>query len=135
MDVLPLPPRPSLEQYRKRAKDLAKAWKSSDPDAVKAWATDWLTTIIRLQPNPPSAFVLGSMERAIEQFVAYLQFRKPESGSMLADAQFVIARAHGFKSWADFSHHVEDITRSSSERSVFEHAADAVVDGDIDTLR
>ena len=31
-DALPLPPRPNLEQYKKLAKDLVKAWKSSDGD-------------------------------------------------------------------------------------------------------
>ena len=41
-DVLPLPPRPSLEHYRKRAKDLVKACKSSDRGAVRSWAEEWL---------------------------------------------------------------------------------------------
>ena len=43
-DALPLPPRPSLEQYRKLAKDLVKACKSGDPDGVGAWADRWMAS-------------------------------------------------------------------------------------------
>ena len=34
-DFRPLPPRPSLEQYKKQAKDLLKAFRASDPDVVE----------------------------------------------------------------------------------------------------
>src|SRR5687767_7513971 len=44
-DAIPLPPRPALEQYRKRAKGLVKACKSDDPDAVRAWAREWLEAL------------------------------------------------------------------------------------------
>ena len=47
-DVLPLPPRPSLEQYRKRAKDLARAHQSGDSGALRAWATQWIEALARL---------------------------------------------------------------------------------------
>ena len=42
MDTLPLPPRPHLDFYRKRAKDLVAASKSRDPHAVHAWAHELL---------------------------------------------------------------------------------------------
>src|SRR2546426_3442614 len=48
MDALPLPPRPNLEQYKKRAKDLVKACKSRDQGAIRAWATAWIETLDRL---------------------------------------------------------------------------------------
>ena len=38
MDTLPLPPRPRVEQYRKRAKALVVAAHSSDTHAVREWA-------------------------------------------------------------------------------------------------
>ena len=47
-DALPLPPRPDLDQYKKRAKDLLKASLSSDPAAVRAWAADWIASLVRL---------------------------------------------------------------------------------------
>jgi len=39
-DALPIPPHPSLEQYKKRAKDLVKAARSEDADAIRVWAAD-----------------------------------------------------------------------------------------------
>ena len=37
-EALPLPPRPNVEQYRKLAKELVKACRSGDPDAIRAWS-------------------------------------------------------------------------------------------------
>src|SRR5688572_17461569 len=47
-DAIPLPPRPNLEQYRKRAKGLVKACKTGDRDTVRAWAREWLTALAEL---------------------------------------------------------------------------------------
>ena len=47
-DALPLPPRPNLEQYKKRAKDLVKICKSSDRDALRAWVTEWIKALVKL---------------------------------------------------------------------------------------
>ena len=41
-EALPLPAHPSLEQYRKRAKDLVKACKSGEPSAIHDWTTRWV---------------------------------------------------------------------------------------------
>jgi len=73
-----LPARPSLEQLRKRAKDLLRAARSDDASALQ-----------RLQSggarhHPPR----------------------------LADAQHVIASEHGFASWPDLVHHVDDVTNA-----------------------
>src|SRR5947209_19680667 len=46
-DALPLPPRPSLEQYKKRAKDLVKICKSGDRDALRAWAREWIEALVQ----------------------------------------------------------------------------------------
>src|SRR5215831_13864338 len=48
-DVLPLPPRPNLEQYQKLARDFQKSCKSGDPGAVHDWAARWAETLARLQ--------------------------------------------------------------------------------------
>jgi ankyrin repeat protein len=81
MNIKPLPARPSLEQYRKQAKDLVK-----------------------------------------------------KTGSKLADAQFTLAREHGFDSWPKFAKHIEALTRKNSATSQFEQAAEAVIGGDASTL-
>ena len=44
-DALPLPPHPSVEQYKKLAKDLVKSCRSGDPAAVGAWALRWIEAL------------------------------------------------------------------------------------------
>lgn len=63
------------------------------------------------------------------------RFKETKREPVLADAQFFIARAHGFASWPKFARHIEDVQRGDSPVSIFENAVDAIVDGDINTLR
>ena len=53
----------------------------------------------------------------------------------LTDAQFVIARCHGFESWPKFTRHLHALAQNSSPVSRFEAAADAIANGDIATLK
>ena len=48
-EALPLPPRPSLEQYKKIARDLQDACKSGGPGAIRQWVARWLETLARLE--------------------------------------------------------------------------------------
>ena len=105
-DALPLPPRPSLERYRKLAKQLLKAYRA---DAVGEWAVRWIE-------RPAS--------RPIEGFA---REKLTESGPKLTVAQFVIARSHGFESWAKFQKHLDALARKGSPVARFEAAADAIV--------
>jgi ankyrin repeat protein len=91
MEAKKLPVRSHLEQYKKQAKELVKAWKAGDADAVR-----------RIGKNHPRFHKLRDPE---------LQRAK----ARLADAQWVIAREHGFDSWAKFAKHVE---ASMRERAV-----------------
>ena len=115
MDTLPLPPRPSLAQYKKRAKGLVTAAKSKDDSAVRAWAREWLETLARLLEIPITPFVQGSFDRAIAEIEARVREKIAASDAAdakfsLADAQFLIANAHGFASWAEFTEHIEELT-------------------------
>jgi ankyrin repeat protein len=118
--VIPLPPHPSLEQYKKRAKALVKACKSGEPAAVHAWAAAWIE-------GPTS-----QLEGFIRKKLANTDSRP--GTYTLADAQFLVARAHGFKSWPRFARHVEALTRANSPLSQFESAVEAVITGDVATL-
>jgi hypothetical protein len=40
-DVIPLPARPNLEQYKKQAKDLVRACRTGAADTFRAWAARW----------------------------------------------------------------------------------------------
>src|SRR5688500_6013395 len=137
MDTLPLPPRPDLEQYRRRAKDLLKASRSTDAGAIRGWATEWLETLGRLRGVEVTPFVQHSFDRAVAQIEREVRALAPEGGDAvctLADAQRLIARAHGFPSWPKFAGHVEGITKHRPEIREFETAVDAVVGGDLATL-
>ena len=133
MDTLPLPPRPDLEQYRKRAKSLVVAANSGDPDAVKRWAADWLRALTRHLDVEITPFVQGSFDRAIEGVEKEVASRRERGAFTLADAQHLIAQAHSYENWASFAEEIAAL-QTVSRTSVFEQAADAVVSGDLATL-
>jgi ankyrin repeat protein len=81
-----LPARPSLEQLRKRAKDLLRAARAGDAAATARFR----------DTDPRWASAAGA------------------TSAILADAQLVIAREHGFRSWGQLVHHVAGETGSAS---------------------
>src|SRR5437867_7645582 len=114
MDTKELPAHPSLEQYKKQAKDLLKSSKSGHREALQL-------ALQRIKKDHPRFGRLADLE---------LQGTK----LALADAQLVIAREHGFESWPRFAKHIEGLTRQNSPVSRFESAVDAVVTGDVAKL-
>jgi ankyrin repeat protein len=137
-DALPLPPHPSVEQYRKLAKDLVKACKSGDADAISVWADRWIESLARAVPHasdPRARRWLDRMAGQIEQFATRKLKAAGSSGCVLADAQFVIARSHGFDSWPKFTSHLDRLAHAGSDVAAFEAAADAIVEGDEAALR
>jgi len=70
-----LPVRPNLEQYKKQAKELARACREGDADALSR---------LRAHSGHPA-----------------------EGRVALSDAQLVLAREHGFQSWARFAAEIE----------------------------
>src|SRR5271170_4903307 len=110
MDAKPLPARPSLEQYKKQAKELVKSFraeqsrKSADSEAIPS------ESIQRVKRSHPRFADLGSHQIASTRFA-------------LADAQFVIAREHGFESWPKFAKHVEELASASFASSVSDPVA------------
>ena len=82
MDTLPLPPRPDIEQYRKRAKSLVAAANSGDPNAVKQWATEWLTALAKLRGVEITPFVQDSFDRAVEGLEKEVASRRSARGAL-----------------------------------------------------
>jgi hypothetical protein len=139
-DALPLPPRPDIDQYRKLAKELVKACAAAEPDAIRAWALRWIESLSTLQEQAAAILSRGAIdERAasVEEFARrrFDRDRESEPKCTLSQAQFVIARAHGFPSWPVFASHLESLMRASSPTSAYEQAADAIVSGDADAVR
>ena len=136
-DALPLPPHPDVEQYRKLAKDFVKACRSEDPGAIGAQVERWLATLFGAPGEPLAARGRERFDRAAGQ-VEEFAVRRLTGGArrcVLADAQFVIARSHGFDSWTKFAAHLDALAHAGGDTADFEAAADAVVSGDEATLR
>lgn len=137
-DALPLPPRPNLERYKKLAKNLIEACKSDDPNAIGDWAEVWVKLLVRRSEIVLKRKESVAIRRWTEQVEAFAQRKLSDKRGpqcRLADAQFVIARSHGFESWPKFSKHLVELSQKSSIVAKFETAADAICNGDIKTLK
>lgn len=88
-----LPTRPSIEQYKKQAKDFVKAYKSGDSEAIQ-----------RVRKSHPRAGKLLDSKILKAKFA-------------LADAQLIIAREHGCESWPKFARQVEALIEKSAGSS------------------
>jgi ankyrin repeat protein len=93
MSAKPLASRPDLSQYKKQAKDLLKAHKTSQADAVP-----------RLMAHIGRLSVLST--DAV--FAAKISLR---------EAQHVIAREHGFADWSFFKNHIESLAMAKDTGS------------------
>ena len=136
-DALPLPLRPSVEQYKKLAKELVRLCKAGDPAALGVWAKRWVSTLVELNGLVIAPGMPVRVERWAAQVEEFARRKLAGDGGkpcVLADAQFVLARAHGFASWPKFSRHIDELAHVDSVTSRFEAAADAIVEGDVETL-
>ena len=111
MSTPALSPRINLEQSRKQAKDLVKAFKAGDPVALD-----------HIRWDHPRFRGLKDAEILKRKFG-------------LADAQLVIARLHYFDSWPKLLHHIETLKAKDPRVMRFEEAADAIIAGDVPKLR
>jgi hypothetical protein len=137
-DAIPLPPHPNLEQYRKLARDFQHACKSNASNAIHDWAVRWTEKLARLQGLEITADVrkqIGWDVEAIERLWSKLRDTNVRmTRCALTNAQFFVARIHGFASWPKFARHLESLALANSPVSKFETAADAIVNGDSPTL-
>jgi ankyrin repeat protein len=138
-DAFPLPPRPNLEQYRKLAKDFQRACKSGVEGAIRDLMVQWSENVARLRGREITPDLRRQIDYEAQRIES--QWRKHQASNehaqrcALSSAQFFIARGHGFASWPKFSRHVEALMRANTPISKFESAADAIVSGDLKTLR
>ncbi len=147
-DALPLPPRPSLERYKKLAKQLLKAARSRDSGAVQRWAEAWVESLVTLSRLKITRRLPVRTQRWIDDVEEFTRrtltdtsagttvgAQPAKTNATLAGAQFVIARSHGFESWQKFSAQLRALALKSSAASRFEMAADAIVKGDAAALK
>ena len=134
-EALPLTPRPNVEHYRKLAKDLVKACRSSDAAAIGAWAARWVDRLATLQHRPKTLQTAADIETGAGRVAEFSRKQFSSGKCSLTTAQFIIARAHGFASWPKFASHLESLQDRASTVAAFEAATVAVVSGDTDKLR
>jgi ankyrin repeat protein len=134
-DALPLPPNPSLDHYKKRAKDLVKAANNPDPEALALWAKTWVEHLIQLSNLQITQTLPVNPESWIANIERFAQKEKSSANLPLTKAQFILARAHGFESWPKLAHHITQIQKINSPTQAFEQAAEAIVTGDLSTLK
>jgi hypothetical protein len=134
-EALPLTLRPSLEHYRKLAKDLVRACRSGQPAAIRAWAVRWIDRLATLQHRPKTLQTARDVEAASARVEGFARRQFAGGKCALTSAQLVIARAHGFASWPKFASHLKSLDDAKSTVAAFEAAAAAVVTGDIAKLR
>ena len=134
-----MPSRPDLAQYVKRSEDLVNSAQSENTSALKEFCNDWLEKIVRISGPDLTDFIQGSYQRAIGEVEKGAREMKEKAGKGgrefgLADAQFLIARAHSFESWNAFAVHVDLASRETPDGAEFEVATNAVADGDLPQL-
>jgi hypothetical protein len=134
--ALPLPLRPSLERYRKIAKELVRACKSGQPESLRAWAEQWVEVLVQLSGIEITPQLPVRTRDWVDEVESFARRQLAENRiCALSDAQFVLARSHGFESWPKLVRHLESLASGNSSASRFEAAADAIAGGDAATLK
>ena len=136
MDTLPLPPRPNLDQYKKRAKSLVAAAQSNDPNAVRRLGhrVDRITRRAARRRRP--TFVRHSIDRAVTHLAERVAAKRSARRRLharrraVSDCRSARLRELGrvrAPRWRRLS-------GSDPRDAEFERAADAVVSGDLAML-
>jgi ankyrin repeat protein len=102
-----LPVRPNLDQYRKQAKELLEQWQAGAAAARRRFA---------------------------EHHPRFGVNRVDDVKVVLADAQLVLAREHGFPTWAEFAREVGRRSGSGGDATTWLAAQRAVIAGDANAL-
>jgi ankyrin repeat protein len=120
MGVAPLPFRAGLEQYTRQATDLVKSYHSGDPEAIYC--------IRQLHPHLRGRAHTNDRNDVTDAEIC-------DAGVTLADAQCVVARWYGFEDWPTLAEFVDAVTRKGSPVWQFESAVEAIITGDVATLK
>jgi ankyrin repeat protein len=135
----------NLEQLRKQAKELVKAARGGDPDALARLGdlpvklASAQTVLAREQGfSGWPAFVHELAEQPFRTDLEYYEERAEGiatvNGVSLASARRDLAQRHGYSSWAGLTKHVTALANGAEAPSAFMLAYRAVEDGDRDRL-
>jgi ankyrin repeat protein len=111
-NMAPFSYRATLEEYQQQAQALLQALQSHDQSAE--WRFKWLHPRFR--------------GKSVDEVRAATRILN------LADAQLLVAHEHGFGNWADVAEFTEDVGHDGPV-ALFEAAVEAVISGDMESLR
>src|SRR5262249_35002489 len=120
MSIAPLSIRASLDQYTSQATDLVKAYRSGDPEAMYC--------IRQLHPRLRGRAHTNDRNEVTDEEIR-------QAGFTIADAQCVVARWYEFENWPTLAGFVEAVTQEGSRIWQFESAVEAIITGDVTTLK
>jgi hypothetical protein len=157
-----LPARLDLEWYRKQAKELVRAWRAKEPEAVerveealgdraherfqrsdaqwviatehgyRSWA-DFRRWVETREPELP----VGRIgRRPVAWYEERAQLLMLEHGTPLREEKLTVAHEYGFPTWRDLVHHVEKAIRDHEEQPGGElgRAYELMRGGDVDAF-
>jgi hypothetical protein len=115
------PPFPArVEKYEQEAKEFVNTFKSGDPDAIRL--------VARYHPRLPGRADTNDRYDLTEAKIGKVRLS-------LADAQYIIARSHQFESWPEFADYIAALNRKGSPVWQFESAVEAIITGNVTTLK
>ena len=120
MKVEPLPAKPDLAFYARQAQDLARTFRTADPETMYL--------IRQRHPRLPGRPNTNDRNPVTDDDIRRTKVT-------LADARAIVAGVHHFESWSDFTKHIRELNRPGSATAQFEAAANAIVNGDAKTLQ
>lgn len=135
-DALPQPPNPSVEQFRKLAKDLVKVCRAESPDGIRNWTSAFVQNLVQLSNLEISPNLPVEVSRWTDEVTEFATktLLQGERTCALTSAQFVIARSFGFTSWPRLVKHIEEMAHRTTLVSEFEAGVDAIICGDLKAL-
>lgn len=120
MELAPLPFDAPIERYVEQADSLLAGWQAGERHAVRAFRTK--------HPKFLDDKIPWLERRMSEAEARAIRFNRE-------DARLALARWYDFQDWRHLSAYVAAVTTPGSPAARFERAAEAVIDGDVSTLR
>lgn len=127
MDATELATQATLDQYEKLAADVASACNSGSTEALRRLEDYY-------QPGHPlTADELR--ERTRQQLSRLSGAEHPGTEISIDDARLLVAHSHGFENWPKLAEYIDAMNQPRSSVSRFEAAVEAVISGDLPTLK
>ena len=127
-DVLPIP-RAELADFAAAVQALVGACQGGE-DAVRTWAAHWVATVLGVQADAPDD-AGRRVDRWAGQIVDFARQVLTPPDCAPAQAELIIARAHGFPTWSALVVFLAALAQPDSTVGVFERGADAIIRGDL----